>query len=138
MLIGRGGEPWFSGLESRFPQVRYIGVRPPAVVASILAESRSILFSSRWESGPIAAWEALAVGCSVIGTPIPNLIDICAGGQFGRTCSTRRPADLARAIHDEMADLDTGLRQPHAIAEHWRAKVHPTAVCRKILDALAM
>src|SRR5207237_10076785 len=46
VLIGRGGEPWFKGLERRFPQVRYIGVRPPVEVASILAQSRSILLSS--------------------------------------------------------------------------------------------
>jgi glycosyltransferase involved in cell wall biosynthesis len=135
-LIGPGGESWFSALAGRFPLVRYLGVQPPVKVASLLADSRAIAFSSRWESGPIAAFEALAVGSTVIGAPIPNLIDLCAGGRFGSASPTRRPADLAQAIHQEMNAWGSGQRGPRAIAEHWRAKLHPTVVCRQLLATI--
>jgi glycosyltransferase involved in cell wall biosynthesis len=137
VLVGRGGEEWFRELARRFPQVRYLGVQSPEKIADILAESRSIVFASRWESGPIAAWEALALGSTVIGAPIPNLACLAADGRFGRVSATRRPADLARAIRDEMRAWEDGRRDSVAIASHWRARLRPAAVCRTLLDGLS-
>jgi glycosyltransferase involved in cell wall biosynthesis len=137
LLIGRGGEELFADLVRQYPQVRYLGVQPAGRVADLLAESRSLIISSRWESGPIVAWEALALGASVVGTPIPNLTEITGAGQFGRVSVSRRPADLAAAIRREMAAWDAGRRDPRAIAEHWRPRLHPAAVCRAMIDALA-
>jgi glycosyltransferase involved in cell wall biosynthesis len=138
LLLGPGGEHCFSDLMDRFSRVRYLGVQQPEVVAELLADSRAIVFSSRWESGPIAALEALTLGCTVIGTPIPSFVALTAKGEFGRVSASRRPADLARAIHLEMNAWDEERRDARAIARHWRPKLHPTAVCREMLDALKM
>jgi glycosyltransferase involved in cell wall biosynthesis len=137
LILGRGGATWFGPLARRFSQVRYLGVQSPETVENVLAESRAIVFSSRWESGPIAAWEALALGCTVIGTSIPNLRSICAAEQFGRVSPSRRPSDLAGAIGREMAAWESGRRNPEAIAHGWQARLHPKAVCATLLEALA-
>jgi glycosyltransferase involved in cell wall biosynthesis len=137
VLIGRGGEAWFGELTRCYPQVRYLGAQAPEAIAALLAESRSIVFSSRWESGPIAAWEMLAVGGTVIGPPCPNFLSLAADERFGRVSPTRCPRDLAEAMRREMAAWDAGTRDPQAIAGHWRARVHPAAVCAGLLDSLS-
>jgi hypothetical protein len=136
LLIGRGGEPWFAGLTSRFPQARYLGVQAPSAIAALVAESRSIVFSSRWESGPIAAWETLALGGTVIGPPIPNFVSFAAGDQFGGVSPTRKPVDLAAAMRAEMQAWDEGRRNPLQAAAHWRERLRPAAVCDRLLKAL--
>jgi hypothetical protein len=136
LLIGRGGETRFRELTAQFPHVRYLGVQPVESIASLMAASRSIVFSSRWESGPVAAWEALALGSTVIGPPIPSFASLAAGQHFGRVSSTRRPADLAGAIAAEMAAWEAGTRDTRTIANHWRARVHPKSVCARMLDSL--
>ena len=137
LLIGRGGEDRFDELLRRFPQVRYLGRQGPEAIAGLLADSRSLVLSSRWESGPIAAWEMLALGGTVIGPPIPNLVSIADGGRFGRVSRTRKPAHLAAAMRCEMEAWDCEERDPQAIAAEWRPRLHPTQVCRSYLDCVS-
>ncbi len=138
VIIGHGGERWFAALARRHPAVRVVGVQPQDVVARILAGSRSIVFSSRWEGSPHAALEALALGATLIGPPIPSLASWSAGGLFGTISRTRRPAGLARALRDEIAAWDTGRRNPVEISKHWRERLAPEAVCRHMLEALGV
>src|SRR5262249_13050394 len=66
VLIGQGGQRVFGGIARRHPQVRVAGVLPAEEVADCLAASRVLALSSRWESGPIVAFEALALGATVV------------------------------------------------------------------------
>jgi glycosyltransferase involved in cell wall biosynthesis len=133
-VVGPGGERAFAPLSRRHPQVRYLGVQPPQVVADLLAESRALLLSSRWESGPIVANEALCLGCTVVGPDsLPAVKSFVAEGPFGTASRGRLAGRLAAAVGAEMRAWDVGRRDPAAIAAAWRPRFHPAEVCSALL-----
>lgn len=137
VVFGAGGDAVFGELARRERRLRVAGVQEPHVVAETLAASRMALFSSRWETGPHAATEALALGTTLVGAPLPNLVGMVEAGRFGTIASSRRPQALATALAAEAAAWDSGRRDPRAIAAHWRARLSPEAVGRSLLDTLS-
>jgi glycosyltransferase involved in cell wall biosynthesis len=136
-LFGPNGERWFGPLARRWPQVKYHGPQPPAVIADHLRNSRLLLLPSRWESGPIVLNEALASGCTVVGTPaVPAAVSASAEGGFGTIARSRSARGLAAALRDELAAWDRGDRDAPRIAAHWRPRFDPAAVCRAMMPPL--
>ncbi len=135
VIFGQGAETRFASLAQRHPTVHVAGVQPQETVARALAEARSIVFSSRWEGSPHAALEALALGATLIGPPIPSLESWADGGHYGTMSRSRRPASLARALKQEMAAWEAGVRNPEEISRHWRARLAPEAICQRMLEA---
>jgi glycosyltransferase involved in cell wall biosynthesis len=134
VLFGPNGERWFGPLARRRPQVHYLGAQPPEVVAEHLRTSRALLLSSRWESGPLVLNEALASGCSVVGTDaVPSVVSACAEGGFGTVSCGRSAARLATALAAELVAWERGERDPSVIASHWRPRFDPVSVCRQFL-----
>lgn len=136
VLFGADSESAFGDLARREPRLRLAGVQEPDVVSGTLATSRSALFSSRWETGPHAATEALALGATLVSPPMPNLEGMIDGGRFGTLAGNRKPAALANALNEELSTWDAGRRDAATIATHWRARLAPAAVCRRLLAAL--
>jgi len=133
VLFGANGDRWFGPLARKWPQVRYLGVQPPGVVAGHLRSSRAVILPSRWESGPIVLNEALASGCTVIGTDaVPSVVSACGSG-YGTLSAGRSVRRLTAALTAEMAAWDRGDRDPAAIAAHWRLRFDPINVCRSLL-----
>ena len=95
-----GGAP-----SSRFS---ILGHQSQDVVARILGESMALFLPSRSEAFPLAAGEAVCMGCTVIGGPLEALCSLARGG-FSESGD---PAGSAAAIPDdpatraERADLD--------------------------------
>ena len=137
-IFGVGGEEHFAELCRRFGNVSYEGPQHPPVLAEALAGSRSIVFSSRWEGSPHAGCEALSMGATVVGTPIPSLRSWSEDGAYGRVASAHRVAPLARAIAAEQAAWRRGERDPASIARVWRARSSGRGVCEAMLSALAL
>ena len=135
VIFGADGERFFAPLAERFAGLVYRGLGRQDVVAETLARCRSIVFSSRWEGCPHAATEALALGATIVGTAIPSLASWTADGCFGRVARPRA-RDLARALAREMTSWDAGERDGRAIAEHWRPRLAPETVCRRLLEPL--
>lgn len=115
VVLGGGGEPFFRHLGERYPTFHYRGEARQEEVARHLASSRILLGTSRWESGPMAATEALALGATVVGNPIPSYTSYTDEGRFGRVSRRTSPRSLARALEDEMAAWDRGERDGRAI-----------------------
>ncbi len=132
-ILGRGAESQFASLPALCSGLVIRGEVGQADVAECLATSRSIVFSSRWEGCPHAALEALALGATVIGTPLPSLRSWAEDGRFGTVASRSRPADLANAMLKEMTAWDSNQRDPIAISQHWRNRLAPRAVCGALL-----
>ena len=138
-LIGPGGEAVFADLCRRQSGVTYHGPRPPEAIAELLRNSRSLLLSSRWESGPIVANEALSVGCTLVGPArIPALEAFCGGGRYGVACRGGAAKTLAAAVLEEMKAWDDGRRDPKQIAATWRPRFDPAVVCRQLLQPCDM
>jgi len=132
-VFGRGGERWFVPLSRQYPQVRYLGVQPPLVIAERLGRSRILLFSSMWEGSPVSANEALASGCTLVAPSyVPSLRSFCEAGA-GTCFRGRRAERLASAIETETRAWARGERVPSAIASVWRPQVDPVAVARALL-----
>lgn len=133
-IYGANGER-FSRLAERYPGLEVQGVRPLAELMAVLETSRSMVFSSRWESGPHAAMEALASGATVVGPRIPSLIGFTQDGRFG-TLSRPHARALTQAMIDEMEAWDSGRRDAPEIAAHWRPRLSAESVCRGLLTTL--
>jgi glycosyltransferase involved in cell wall biosynthesis len=136
LIVGKGSEERFGALARTRPTIRVFGVQPRERVRELMADCRAVLIPSRWESGPIVAWEMLALGGTVIGTPIPNLRAITADGRFGRVSTGHRVRPLADAIELEMAAWRRHERDPATIAAYWRPLVNPEGVGRRLLEFL--
>ncbi len=136
-IFGWGGERWLAPLAKRWAGVTCRGMSSHEDMVETMSRARSILFTSRWEGSPHAALEALAVGATVVGTSIPSLASWTEGGRYGRVAAPR-PRALAAALTEEMADWESGRRDPRAIAQHWRDRLMPDRVCRALLAAVEL
>jgi glycosyltransferase involved in cell wall biosynthesis len=134
VLLGGGGEPWFEPLARRYPSVSYPGTCQQEELARLLASSRVFLGTSRWESGPMAVTEALVLGATIVGNPIPSYISYTENGQFGTVASRSTPRAVANALEREMEIWDRGEREGRRIAETWRQRMAPEELCRRLLS----
>jgi glycosyltransferase involved in cell wall biosynthesis len=136
LIVGPGAESAFAGIANRNPSIQLVGALPRPRVRGLMAAARILLLASRWEGAPIVANEMLALGGTVVGTPIPSLASLLADGRFGRVSRVHTASALARAIQAELADWDQGRRSPLDIANHWRPLLSPVAVTRRFLRLL--
>ena len=137
VLFGADPERAFGELARQEPRLRLAGIQEPHVVALTLAQSRAALFSSRWETGPHVATEALALGATLVSVPMPNLEGMIDGGRFGTLAGRRTPQALAGALAAELAEWDAGRRDASGIARQGRARFSPVAVARTLLETLS-
>lgn len=133
-FVGAGGDKVFGGLCNRYKAVRYHGVLPPAQVVDLMGEARLLLLTSRWESGPIVLFEALARGCTVVGPEsIPGVESVCAAGPYGTMFKKRSAQAVAHALERELATWDAGERDPQVGAAFWQPQFDPRNVCLRLL-----
>lgn len=137
-LLGADADSVFTSLRTSFPgQVDCPGPVPQEKVAELLRESRVLLSTSHWESGPIVAAEALSVGCSLVGpASIPSFRQFCSTPGCGTTFSWRTGRAVVTALVNELTAWDAGLRTPAVIADTWRSRFTPKSVCEQILAGL--
>jgi glycosyltransferase involved in cell wall biosynthesis len=136
VIAGKGSKEIFGDLAAQFPdRVLLPGVVPASEMLPLLNSCRFLLSSSRWESHPIGALEAVCSGCTVVATPIPGFLDIADGGRSGTIAESHRAEALARATLVENAKWESGERNPLQIAEHWRKIVNNRVVAGGMLQA---
>jgi glycosyltransferase involved in cell wall biosynthesis len=132
VVLGGGGEGRF-GSGARAP-VRYLGRVPHDEIKHHLGSARICLLTSRWEGSHIAGHEALAMGCTVVGPPIPAVLSMTDGGSFGAVAEARTPRALVHALVDEVQAWDAGVRDPLRIAGAWRSRLAPGHVASRLID----
>jgi glycosyltransferase involved in cell wall biosynthesis len=120
IIGGEAGRSMFDQLTKKYSQVTYVGPQNAAGVRRYLADARVLLSSSRWEGSPVVGNEALALGTTVVGTPIPAFVEIAARGGFGTVSARHSAESLATALNKEWARWDAGNRDPVLIARYWR------------------
>ncbi len=136
VAIGGSGVHEAFGHWSGHRQVQLLGRLPREALPAELARSRFLLSSSRWETQPVGTLEALCCGCSIVAPELPGFIALAGGGSSGTLAARRTPVSLAEAALHELALWDAGLRDPHAIAARWRARVSSDAVAAGLANAL--
>ena len=113
VVIGPGGETVFGPLARAYPsRVVYRGAVAQAEVLDLFNQSRVLLSTSRWESGPIVAAEAVLRGCTVVGSrSIPSFRRFSNAG-CGTVFATRGPRTIANAVQDEARALEGWSARP--------------------------
>lgn len=135
-IAGPGLEEAFPTLAGR-PGVNLAGLINRKEIPHILAQSRFLLASSRWETQPIGTLEALCVGATVVAPALPGFLALADEGRSGTLAAARTPASLTGAALQELEQWDRQSRDPEAIAWRWREKVSNEAVVRGLLDSVA-
>lgn len=108
-----------------------------AGLGRLLARSNILFASSRYESFHLAAGEALCSGCSVV---LPSCIPTAewfASEKSGTISTAPAAPEMLQALRAEASAWDAGLRDAHAIAACWRARLDPETQARQILRLLS-
>lgn len=134
LIVGRNGESSFGELCARHSNAQYLGVQTRSQIAELMRTSRSLVISSRWESGPIVANEALCLGCSLVGPRwIPAVEWYCNSGPHGTLFHKRSPHLLADALFAEMKAWESRQRNAVEIATTFRRQFASDNVCQLLL-----
>jgi len=134
-IIGPGANALCGNLARQTGRIDCHEQIPLSEIPRHLLAARVLLFASRWEGAPISANEALASGCSVVGTPIPAFVEIARAGPFGTASTSHRAASLHEALEEELEAWEDGRRSPKDIARYWRPRLSQRRVMQQILAA---
>jgi glycosyltransferase involved in cell wall biosynthesis len=100
-------------------RVHFLGTWPQPRLVRLMQVADAFLLTSAFESGPTVAYEALAAGLPVVGTPVGELPRIVANGSTGFVANSFSAPELA-------AGLEWALGQRRsAIALRCSASVRP-------------
>jgi glycosyltransferase involved in cell wall biosynthesis len=136
IIGGERGRNEFASLTQKHPQVIYTGPQNAAGVRQHLSKARVLFSASRWEGSPVVANEALAMGCTVVGTPIAAFVDICNNAGFGTVAKAHSASALADALNTELAAWNSKHRDPFIIAAHWRPLLSSKLIVSTLADLL--
>lgn len=105
-------------------------------LATILRRSQIFYSPSAFESFGIAAGEALCCGCSVVAKHSVSMasFDWFVSKDSGRLADSDDVAGHLRALEQELACWEQGLRIPSAISESWCNLLHADRVAERILN----
>jgi glycosyltransferase involved in cell wall biosynthesis len=112
------------------PVTRDDHLSQPAM-ADVFARARIVVSSSRWESFALAVHEALAMGASFAGPPLPAFRQIVELGPYGTLMRGRGPGALAAAMGAEARAWAAGGRDAAAIASFWRERLDVANIARQ-------
>jgi len=93
-------------------KIKFLGLLPPAEVASLLRSSHMFALSSRYEGMPIAVIEALACGIPVTATSVGEVGRIVLPGVCGELAESEDVTSFAAALTKCMDNLDRYAGEP--------------------------
>jgi glycosyltransferase involved in cell wall biosynthesis len=130
----RGEAPNLEALAASHPQLELFKQTASHVLCKRLTNARVLISASRWESTPIQGLEALCQGCTLVAPDdVPGYRSLIQNGAYGETFTHNSAEEFAGAIQREMERWNKGLRDPKAIADHWRSRCSLEAVTLRLL-----
>lgn len=136
-----GGEDQLIRLKRRLPadvQTRIVirGIVDHDALIPEYQKSRIFFAPSRSESFNIAAAEALACGCSVVGGGHISSFRNFASGESGTVANHYNAASLADALRVEINAWANGLRSPKQNSVLWKQETEASAVADMIINEI--
>lgn len=131
VVVGSSGENVHHPI--KHSRIEYVGRLDQGSLADLAAKARICLVTSRWESFHLGAHEALAMGATVVGTPIPVIHDMTMHGAYGHVARTHRKQDVVAALTAEMRVWDEERRDPGTIAMYWRKELAPKSIAARLV-----
>jgi glycosyltransferase involved in cell wall biosynthesis len=108
-----GDGPARAGLEARFPQAQFLGVKSSAELAALYASSDVFVFPSRTDTFGIVLLEAMACGLPVAAYPVMGPLDVIGASGAGALDEDLRAAALAAL------DISREAARAHALTFTW-------------------
>ena len=132
-VIAGTGADQFAGMAAA-QQITSIGHVDRETLAANAARARICLITSQRESFHIAGHEALAVGATIVGTPIPVVESMTQRGRYGTMAASHGVRSVLAALQTEMSAWDDNQRVGQEIAMSWRAKLEPSTVASQLVE----
>lgn len=129
-LIRRALAEATSSPSSRFS---IIGARPQKDVVRTLGESMVLFMPSHWEGFPLAAAEAVCMGCTVSGSPIEALRSLVRDGGSGTIATSFGEDALLEALVRDTEKWESGDYDPETLSRMWRGEFDRRRVADRIL-----
>ncbi len=131
-------------LERRIPRelaqniqnITFTGLIPHENMKDYLGRAKIFLSSSRFEGFSIAASEALALGCTLVGTPLESFTYLVCGGWSGSLATSFDAASLSGALLYEYEAWNRNLRNPEEIAAFWRESLNRKKIGMEYLQVV--
>jgi glycosyltransferase involved in cell wall biosynthesis len=111
-----------------------LGHRPQEEVAEILGRSMVFFLPSRTEAFPLAAGEAVCMGCTVVGSDLEAVRSLAKSGFSGTVAPGFQEDALLAALLQDLERWKAGRYGPADIAETWRARFDRRRVADRILE----
>lgn len=105
-------------------------------VEACLSRSQILFMPSLWEGFPLAAGEAVCLGCTISGTPLESLRFLARDGRGGTLAPDFEEDSLHAALTAEADRWRSGEIDPAGIARYWRPRLAPGAVAAGVLSLL--
>ena len=135
-IVGAGGDQLFEPLSRKFSQVNWRRRVARREIPQLLADSRIVLSSSRWEGYSIIALEGLCMGCTIVAPPLPGFVSMAENGRYGTISRNRTPKALANALEYELGLWDQGERSPAEISAVWRERTNNQTVVGNLVSLI--
>jgi glycogen synthase len=87
--------------------VKFMAAVPYDQIAGILEETAIAVFPSYWENFPYVCLEAMAAGCSIVGSNAGGMAEMIQHGRSGVLVPPRSPAAIAQAVCSLLRDPQT-------------------------------
>ncbi len=111
------------------------GVVPHSELLARQASAQILFMPSRWEGFPNSAAEAVCLGCSVVGPyDTVSSMGYFTSHSSGTMSPKRTQGLLIDALTTEIAQWESGQRDPESIAKHFQAELLPRNVIRKTME----
>ncbi|MFA6999688.1 MAG: glycosyltransferase [Candidatus Paceibacterota bacterium] len=102
-------------------------------LSNLLSQSKIFFAPSNLESFNIAAAEALCMGCSVVGTPLPNFKYLTADGFSGLVTKGFRITSFVDALVEDSKKWENNQYNQEEIANFWRERLNRKKIAEEIL-----
>ena len=105
-------------------RVRFAGAQPPAALPRLYRASRVfvlpsvVAMSGDTDGLPVVLLEAMAAGCSLVGSAVGGIPDVMINGRTGLLVEPGAPAALAAAINQVLESPDQAARMG-SLAQRW-------------------
>lgn len=113
IIVGDG--PYRKELESKYPDVEFVGYKTGKELASYYANADVFVFPSKWETFGIVMIEAMACGTPVAAFPVDGPMDVIDEGKTGYM-----EDNLASAVH-RCLGLNRNTVEQHSQRWNWEA-----------------
>jgi glycosyltransferase involved in cell wall biosynthesis len=108
-----GDGPARRGLEARYPDARFLGVKTASELATLYASCDTFVFPSRTDTFGMVLLEAMACGAPVAAFPTPGPLDVVGASGAGVLDEDLRAAAL------KALTIDREIARAHALTFTW-------------------